>query len=129
VGPTPHAASIVHRCGRALTIHGYETEFVDQFSAIPDAITNVALREQASNYFRKLLPKDPKREDEHGAAVRTAMTFPLSIDYYIERKEDNGKSAVSFGSTKVAKSEQLYLQHAYDLPINGGEGRRDQRRP
>jgi hypothetical protein len=93
-----------------------KTDFVTQFESIPEAIPNQALRAQINNYFRKQLPKNPKKKDEHRAATLTMLEFPELIDYFIKFKEDHGDEATSISRKKVSFSEFLYLQQFKSLP-------------
>jgi hypothetical protein len=85
-------------------------DLVKDFDSIPTAIPNAALRAQISNYFRKILPKEPTREDKRGAVSQTVLQFPELIDYYIKYKEDHGSEAESISNKKVRVSHQLYLE-------------------
>jgi hypothetical protein len=88
-------------------------------SRAPHTIYNQQLRAQINNYFRKLLPKRPKREDERNATVRTILQFPEVIDYFIKYKEERGSEAESISLDKVAWSELLYLHQFKQLPLSG----------
>jgi hypothetical protein len=92
-----------------------KTDLVDNFETIPDAIPNAQLRSQISNYFRKMLPRSPKRKDEREAAFLTIQHFPELVDFYIKRKEDTGDQAQSIASQRVAFSQQLYLEQFREL--------------
>lgn len=92
-----------------------KTDLIDDFDAIPEAIPNEELRMQVSNYFRKILPRSPLRKDEREAAFRTVQHFPELIDFYIKHKEDTGDKAESIANTRVAVSQQLYLEQFGNL--------------
>jgi len=92
-----------------------KTDLIDNFQGIPDAIPNAQLRAQISNYFRKMLPRSPKRKDEREAAFRTVQHFPELIDFYIKKKEDTGDQAESIAGQRVALSQQLYLEQFREL--------------
>lgn len=83
-------------------------DLIADFDSIPNALPNDALRAQVNNYFRMLLPRNPKKKDEEQAALRTIQKFPELIDAYIRYKEENGERAVSISDTKVGESRQLY---------------------
>jgi len=83
-------------------------DLVADFDSIPDALPNAALRAQVNNYFRLLLPQNPKKTDQEEAALRTIRQFPELIDAYIRFKEENGDRAVSISDARVEESEQLY---------------------
>ena len=87
-----------------------KTDLIDNFETIPDAIPNHQLRSQISNYFRKMLPRSPKRKDEREAAFRTIQNFPELIDFYIRHKEDTGDQTENIANQRVAFSQQLYLE-------------------
>lgn len=91
-----------------------KADLVHDFDAIPAAIPNVELRAQINNYFRKILPRRPKKDEEEEAKIRTLLQFPELIDYFIKFKEDHGKEAESLASNKVAFSTTLYL-HQFRL--------------
>jgi hypothetical protein len=91
------------------------SDLIKDFESIPAAIPNEVLRAQVSNYFRKVLPKDPTRDDERAAVTRTVLEFPDLIDYYIKYKEDNGTKAENISHEKVAVSQQLYLRQFKEL--------------
>ena len=92
-----------------------KNDLVKDFESIPTAIPNEALRAQVSNYFRKVLPKNPDRDEEREAVTRTIMEFPALIDYYIKYKEDHGTQAETISNEKVTLSRQLYLQQFKEL--------------
>lgn len=92
-----------------------KTDLIDSFENIPDAIPNTQLRSLVSNYFRKMLPRSPKRKDEREAAFRTIQRFPELVDFYIKRKEDTGDQAESIAMQRVAFSQQLYLEQFGEL--------------
>jgi len=91
-------------------------DLIRDFDAIPDAIPNAELRAQVNNYFRKLLPKRPKKEDIRSAKTSTLIRFPELIDYFIKYKEEHGERAESLASAKVEFSRALYLQQFRQLP-------------
>jgi hypothetical protein len=62
----------------------------DEFEEIPNAIPDDALRAQVNNYFRKLLPRKPKKEDLTRAIDATIKQFPSLIDYYIRHSSSEG---------------------------------------
>jgi hypothetical protein len=93
-----------------------KSDLIHDFDSIPDAIPNAELRAQVNNYFRKLLPKRPNKEDVRKAKASTLIEFPQLIDYFIKYKEDNGEQAENLASVKVSFSRSLYLQQFTQLP-------------
>lgn len=94
-----------------------KTDLVDDFTSIPLAIPNEALRAQVDNYFRMILPHKPTRPEEREAAFRTIQQFPQLIDFYIKQKEDTGERAASISSEHVHLSERLYLDQFQGLAL------------
>ncbi len=93
-------------------------DLVESFELLPSAISNDALREQVSNYFRKMLPKEPRAKDLHDAALETIRRFPELIDYYIRYKEDHGDEAEGLSRREVAAARKLFVEHASELIRN-----------
>jgi hypothetical protein len=91
-----------------------KTDLIEEFDALPNAISNDQLRDQVSNYFQRIIPKHrdkpPTREEEKKAAVGTILKFPVLIDIYIRHKEDRGDQAESISGKKVEYSRQLYVE-------------------
>jgi hypothetical protein len=93
-----------------------KADLVDDFKSIPDAIPNAQLRAQINNYFKKVLPRDPKKKDERKAAFETVQHFPELIDFYIKLKEDTGDRAASISAAVVELSQRLYERQFSQLP-------------
>src|ERR1700693_1550192 len=91
-----------------------KSDLIDDFTALPSAIPDAELREQISNYFKKVLVtrrgKRPTRQEMSEATRSTILEFPQLIDYFIRYKEENGERAVSLSSSKVQQSEDLYIE-------------------
>lgn len=85
-------------------------DLVANFEDIPDAVPNKQLRAQINNYFRKRLPRDPKKKEIEKAAIATIAEFPVLIDAFIRRKEDTGDRARSISDAKVLESDQRYIR-------------------
>jgi len=93
-----------------------KADLVHDFHNIPDAIPDVQLRAQINNYFKKVLPRRPKAEDERNAKLKTIWEFPELIDYFIKYKEEHGSEAERISAARVAFSDFLYLQQFKQLP-------------
>ena len=93
-----------------------KTDLIDDFTSLPDAIPNAQLRALINNYFRKALPRHPKRKDEREAALETVKHFPELIDFYIKLKEDTGDRATSESAAVVEVSQRLYERQFGQLP-------------
>ena len=92
-----------------------KSDLVSEFENVPESIPDNELRAQINNYFRSVLPKEPKKEDKERAVHQTISKFPQLVDYYIRRKEEKGQEAVSISSSKVAFSERLYVEQFSQL--------------
>lgn len=97
-----------------------KSDLVERFDRLPEAIPNVQLRQQISNYFRQLLPRRHKKKrvkkSEHDHAVReTLKKFPELIDYYIKSKEERGREARKVSGERVVQSAQLYVKQLKEL--------------
>ncbi|HUU44409.1 MAG TPA: hypothetical protein VM118_01645 [Acidobacteriota bacterium] len=92
------------------------TDLTRDFAQIPTAIPNAQLRWQIDNYFRRVLPQEPSKEERKRAIRLTVRKFPQLIDYYILHKETRGDVAVSVSSQRVRESHHLYVQQFGSLP-------------
>jgi hypothetical protein len=94
-----------------------KSDLVNDFQDIPDAIPDEQLRAQINNYFRSILPRQPKQKDVDRAVGQVILKYPKLIDYYIKYKESHGKEASKQSMTHVDESKQLYI-HQYRHLIN-----------
>ena len=92
-------------------------DLVSSFSNLPSSIGDGQLRAQINNYFLKILPQHPTGKDRTEAAKKTILEYPILIDYYIRRKEDNGEQAQEISKKKVSYSKNLYTEQFRDLSI------------
>lgn len=90
-------------------------DLLEEYDSIPNSISNDALRAQVNQYFKAVLPKNPKESERKEAARKTIVHFPELFDYYIRHKEDNGSKAASASHLKVLESHQLYVEQFKDL--------------
>jgi hypothetical protein len=90
-------------------------DFYQDFSDIPTAIGNQELRAQLDNYFRSVLPKDPKADERKEAIRKTALKFPQLFDYFIKQKEDTGDLAEKRSTEDVKASFALFVESAKKL--------------
>jgi hypothetical protein len=88
------------------------TDMIRDFESIPVAIPDAELRAQVSNYFESVLKRSPDRapsqRDRNAAAVRTLISFPQLVDYYVSIKEKSGDKATDISSEKVFLTKQLF---------------------
>jgi hypothetical protein len=85
-------------------------DLIADFATIRNSIPNAQLRAEIDNYFRKVLPNQPREEDRKEAARKTILQFKELIDYYIKYKEDHGDKAAASSLDKVFKSQELYVE-------------------
>ena len=87
-------------------------DMIRYFESIPVAIPDAELRGQVSNYFESVLAKPPKRapsqKERDEAAIRTLISFPQLIDYYIKIKENSGDEARDLSSEKVLETKLMF---------------------
>lgn len=82
-----------------------------EFRGLVSALPNDQLRDQLSNYFLSVLPKEPDRNDRHKAIQRTIRRFPEIIEYYIRSKEGRGAEAVSISNAHVSNIQRLFVEY------------------
>ena len=100
-----------------------KTDIVEGFSEIPSAAPNDALREQLVNYFnQKLQEHAVKKIDKRSnkvvrrvvkesrikAARDTIQEFPITLDIYVDLKEQRGKQALTKGAALVEATDKFY---------------------
>jgi hypothetical protein len=83
-------------------------DLVSDFDTVCDSVSNAELRAKINNYFLKILPEDASSKQRREAASETIRHFPTIIDYFIRRKERQGRKAESISSGRVKSSETLY---------------------
>ena len=86
-----------------------KSDFIKDFESIPNAASDVAIREQLIRYFNAKLAEysEEIKNDKTGkierkvtkksrrlAAVDTVSAFPITIDIYIHNKEKNGEKKI-----------------------------------
>ena len=95
------------------------TDMIRDFESIPVAIPDAQLRGQVSNYFESVLAKPknrvPNQRERDEAAVRTLISFPQLVDYYIRSKENSGDEAGDISAEKVLGTEQIFVTNIRQL--------------
>ena len=94
-------------------------DLVGHFDALPPSIPDIELRAQVESYFRSVLarPKnrEPNKKERDEAAARTVLQFPVLLDYYIRRKEQNADDATNISAERVHGTEQVYVVQVRDI--------------
>lgn len=85
-------------------------DFYREFNDIPKTLGNEEMRAQIEDYFRSILPRDPRMADYRHAVSRTALKFPELLDHFIRLKEDTGDLATASSADKVQASKLLYVR-------------------
>jgi len=83
---------------------------LNDYNDIVASVSDDQLRAQINNYFHSRLPEDHNKKQEQEARADAVRAFPNLIEYYIRYKEDHGEEAESYSESKVAESEQLYIE-------------------
>jgi hypothetical protein len=68
------------------------------------------LRAQIEEYFRSVLPREPRESERHYAISRTALKFPELLDHFIRLKEETGDQATATSADKIHASKLLYVE-------------------
>lgn len=99
-----------------------KNELLDKFSEIPCSISDEALREKLSRYFKsRIIANSPSKIDKKTgkevikptqkskriSAKETIEVFPEVIEYYIKNKEENGEQAVQIGTEKIEQTNKF----------------------
>ena len=87
-----------------------KSDIVNTFDDVAASISNLELRSQINQYFRRALPRNAKKKDYRQTVSWVVSKFPEFIDFYIKHKEDNGEDAVSVSATRVKQVEYLFIR-------------------
>lgn len=90
-------------------------DLIGDFKNIALSIPNHELRGLIDDYFTRILPLTPKKEDISLAVSRTILKYPELIDYYIKYKEDHGDEAGEISSMKVIETENMFIHKVREL--------------
>lgn len=95
------------------------TDMIRDFESIPVAIPDAELRGQVFNYFESVLAKPrsrmPNQRERDEAAVKTLISFPQLVDYYIRLKENRGDEARDVSSEKVLETKLIFETQVREL--------------
>ena len=95
-------------------------DLIGDFDAICNSIPNEQMRGEIQNYLSRHLPKKENNkkasQKEFSQAVfKTLNQFPVIIDYYIKRKEENKDSAKRKSQAKVDDVESVFIKNVQQL--------------
>lgn len=91
------------------------SDMIRNFSALPAAVEDDALRAQINNYFGGLLSKKSTANEKAAAAQRVIRAFPQLIDLYIKIKEDTGDEARSVSDAKTRETHAALVAQVKQL--------------
>jgi hypothetical protein len=84
-------------------------DFSSQFNQITKALDNDSLRGAINEFFRRMLPEKPRKEDIERAINTTVKQYPEILDYYIRHKENTKDQAAPMSKEKVEKLQSELL--------------------
>lgn len=85
-----------------------KSDMINEFQSITNSIPNDQLRAQINEYFLRILPVEPKKNEHEKAITKTITQFPEYIDYFIKHKEETGEEAEKISLLRVKETEQLF---------------------
>lgn len=88
------------------------SSFYSELPYLPSAIDNEELRTTINNYVNSIMPDEPSAEEKREVYKKVAREFPVLIDVYIKRQEDDGENAVNISSAKVQYAEEIFIDNA-----------------
>lgn len=95
-------------------------DLIGDFSNICSSIPNEQLRVEIHNYLNKALSKSdkkkpPTQKERSKAIYSTINQFPVIIDYYIKKKEENKEGAKRSSKFKVEEVETVFIKNVQIL--------------
>lgn len=88
------------------------SSFYSELPHLPNAIDNEELRTTINNYVNSIMPDEPTADEKREVYKKAAKEFPVLIDIYIKRQEDDGDRAVNISSAKVQYAEEIFIDNA-----------------
>jgi hypothetical protein len=95
-------------------------DLLGDFNNICGSIPNEQLRIEIQNYLNKAIPKShnkkpPAQKDINKAMYATINQFPVIIEYYIKKKEENKEGAKRTSKFKVKEVESVFIKNVQIL--------------
>ncbi|MEO6326472.1 MAG: hypothetical protein ABIQ65_17750 [Thermoanaerobaculia bacterium] len=94
------------------------SDLVKRIEEIVAAVPDQQLRATLNDYFRRSLPKKPKKGDREAAASDLIRAHPEIADYYIREQEDAGDAATSVAHDHVVASEHKYIDQVRAFSVS-----------
>jgi hypothetical protein len=93
-------------------------DLINRIEEIVAAVPDEQLRATFNDYFRRHLPKSPKKRDRDAAATELIRSHPAIADYYIREQEMTGVAAASVAHDHVVASEHRYIDQVRALSLS-----------
>lgn len=92
-----------------------KTDLYKQIPSIGLSLPDAALRFEINQYFHGFLSQKPSQGERILAAQRTIHRYPVILDYYIRRKEDNENDAIKEGVQEVEAVHLVFIDQLQKL--------------
>jgi len=93
-------------------------DLIHNIEEIAEAIPNEQLRGQISQYLIRNIPEDANKKEQREVATALLEKYPVILDYYIRKQEEDGDRASKVSREKVLMSEILYITQILELINN-----------
>lgn len=83
----------------------------NRFLEIAASVPNIELRDQINDMYMRSLPDNPKAKDKAEAAQRVINRYPILMDYYIKKQEEDKEGAKESSTEIVSGARQVYIKN------------------
>ena len=83
----------------------------NRFLEIAASVPNIELRDQINDMYMRSLPDNPKAKDKAEAAQRVINRYPILMDYYIKKQEEDKEGAKEASTGIVSGARQVYIKN------------------
>jgi nucleoside phosphorylase len=90
-------------------------DLYEEYEDIAQALPNHELRDLVNEFFRSVVPTNPKKGEVKEAIKKVVRRFPAVLDYYILEKEQGGEAAVANSIEQVSETETLFVEQVRDF--------------
>ena len=88
---------------------------------IAASVPNIELRDQINDMYMRSLPDNPKSKDKTEAAQRVINRYPILMDYYIKKQEEDKEGAKETSTEIVSGARQVFIKQAVEHLIKNTE--------
>lgn len=78
---------------------------------IAASVPNIELRDQINDLYMRCLPDNPKSKDKTEAAQYVINHYPVLMDYYIKKQEEDKDGAKEASTEIVSGARQVYIRN------------------